>query len=80
MTFQIESNRDTLGFTVIYWYLVVRESIMAGRTRHHFPRMEKFYDAPGRIRHLFTIPVKDSHLFKITESVLSFYLKFHNFK
>ena len=23
MTFQIESNRDTLGFTVIYWYLVV---------------------------------------------------------
>ena len=27
-----------------------------------------------------TIPVKDSLLFKIAESVFSFYLKFHNFK
>ena len=31
-------------------------------------------------RHLSIIPVKNFHLFKIVESVFSFYLKFHNLK
>ena len=41
---------------------------------------EKLYSPYGGPRHLSTIPVKDSHIFKIAESVFSFYLKLHNFK
>ena len=41
---------------------------------------EKLYSPLGGLRHLFIIPVKDSHLFKIAESEFSFYLKPHNFK
>ena len=44
------------------------------------PKEEKLYNSHGGLRHLSTIPVKDSHLFKIAESVFSFYLKLHNFK
>ena len=40
----------------------------------------KLYNPHGESCHLSTIPVKDSHLFKIVESVFSFYLKLHNFK
>ena len=42
--------------------------------------MEKLYSAHGGSRHLSTIPLKDSHLFKIAELVFSFYLKLYNFK
>ena len=42
--------------------------------------LEKLYSPHGGPHHLFTILVKDSHIFKITESVFSFYLKLHNFK
>ena len=42
--------------------------------------LEKLYSPHGGPRHLSTIPVKDFHLFKIAESVFSFYLKLHNFK
>ena len=42
--------------------------------------LEKLYRPHGRPRHLYTIPVKDSNLFKIAELVFSFYLKLHNFK
>ena len=42
--------------------------------------MEKLYGLHGGPRHLSTIPIKDSHLFKIAESVFNFYLKLHNFK
>ena len=41
---------------------------------------EKLYSPHGGPRHLSTILVKDSHIFKIAESVFSFYLKLHNFK
>ena len=41
---------------------------------------KKLYRPHGRPRHLFTIQVKDFHLFKIAELVFSFYLKLHNFK
>ena len=41
---------------------------------------EKLYRLHGELHHLSTIPVKDSNLFKIVESVFSFYLKLHNFK
>ena len=37
--------------------------------------MEKLYGPYGGPRNLFTIPLKDSHLFKIAESVISFCLK-----
>ena len=37
--------------------------------------MEKLYGPYGGPRHLFTIPLKDSHLFKIVESVISLCLK-----
>ena len=37
--------------------------------------MEKLYGPHGGPRHLSTIPLKDSHLFKIAESVISFCLK-----
>ena len=40
----------------------------------------KLYGPHGKPRYLSTIPVKDSHLFKIVESVFSFYLKLQNFK
>ena len=40
----------------------------------------KLYNSHGESCHLSIIPVKDSHLFKIVESVFSFYLKLHNFK
>ena len=40
----------------------------------------KLYSPHDGSRHLSTIPVKDSHSFKIVESVFSFYLKLHNFK
>jgi len=36
---------------------------------------EKLYSSDGRPRHLFAISLKDSHLFKIAESVISFCLK-----
>ena len=36
---------------------------------------EELYSPHGGPRYLSTIPVKDSHLFKITKSVFSFYLK-----
>ena len=42
--------------------------------------LEKLYSPHGEPRYLSTIPVKDSHLFKIVESVFSFYLKLQNFK
>ena len=42
--------------------------------------LEKLYSPYGGPRHLSTIPVKGSHLFKIAESVFSFYLKLHNLK
>ena len=42
--------------------------------------MEKLSSLHGRSRYLSTITLKDSHLFKIIESVFSFYLKLHNFK
>ena len=42
--------------------------------------LEKLYSLHGELLHLFTIPVKDFHLFKIVESVFDFYLKLHNFK
>ena len=42
--------------------------------------LEKLYSPHGGPRHLSTIPVKGSHLFKIAESVFSFYLKLHNLK
>ena len=41
---------------------------------------EKLYRSYGRWRYLFTISIKNSHLFKIIESVFSFYLKLYNFK
>ena len=40
---------------------------------------EKLYGPYGGSRHL-SISVKNFHLFKIAESVFSFYLKLHNFK
>ena len=40
----------------------------------------KLYSPHGRPCHLFTVLIKDSHLFKIAESVFNFYLKLHNFK
>ena len=36
---------------------------------------EKLYNSHGRSRHLSTISLKDSYLFKITESVINCYLK-----
>ena len=48
---------------------------------HKIPHFwEKLYCPHSGPRRLSTILVKDSHIFKITESVFSFYLKFHNFK
>jgi len=41
---------------------------------------EKLHGPHGGPRHLSLILVKDSYLFKITESVFSVYLKLHNFK
>ena len=41
---------------------------------------EILYGIHGGPRHLSTILVKNSHLFKIAKSVFSFYLKLHNFK
>ena len=46
------------------------------RKRHAQEKLYSLYDGP---RHLSMIPIKDSHLFKIIESVFSFYLKLHNF-
>lgn len=37
--------------------------------------LEKLYSPHGGPRHLFTISLKDSHLFKIAESVINFCLK-----
>ena len=45
-----------------------------------YQKEEKLYRTYSGPHHLSTIPVKDSHLFKIAESVFSFYLKFYNFK
>ena len=42
--------------------------------------MEKLYSPHGGSRHLSSILVKDSYIFKIVVSVFSFYLKLHNFK
>ena len=42
--------------------------------------MEKLYGHHAGPRHLFNILVKNFHLFKIIESVFSFYLKLHNVK
>ena len=39
----------------------------------HF--LEKLYSPHSGLRHLSTIPLKDSHLFKIAEPVIKFYLK-----
>ena len=41
---------------------------------------EKLYGSHGEPRHLCIIPLKNFHLFKITESVFKFYLKLYNFK
>ena len=41
---------------------------------------EKLYSPHGGQVMRSTIPVKDFHLFKISESVFSSYLKLHNFK
>ena len=41
---------------------------------------KKLYSPLGGSRHLFTILVKDFHLFKIAESEFSFYLKPYKFK
>ena len=41
---------------------------------------DKLYGPHGGPWHLSTIPIKDSYIFKIAESVFSFYLKFYNFK
>ena len=46
----------------------------------HILGVEKLYSPHGESCHLSTISVKDFHLFKIAESVFSFYLKLHNFK
>ena len=43
-------------------------------------KQEKLYSSHDESHHLSTIPVKNSHLFKIVKSVLNFYLKLHNFK
>ena len=40
----------------------------------------KLYSPHGGQVMWFTISVKESNLFKIAESVFSFYLKLHNFK
>ena len=45
-----------------------------------YPFAEKLYNPHGEPHHLSTISVKDYHLFKIVESIFSFYLKLHNFK
>ena len=47
--------------------------------RFHYT-MEKLYSPHYGPYHLFTILIKDSYLFKITELVFNFYLKFYNFK
>ena len=41
---------------------------------------EKLYRSHGVLRHLSTILIKDSRLFKIAESIFSLYIKLHNFK
>ena len=40
-----------------------------------FQALEKLYSPHDGQRHLSTIPIKDSHLFKIGKSVISFCLK-----
>ena len=40
--------------------------------------MDKLYSSHGEPRHLSTIPLKNSYLFKIVKSVISFYLKRKN--
>ena len=43
------------------------------------PILREVIQSSGEPRHLSTIPLKDSHLFKIVESVISFYFKkFYN--
>ena len=39
-------------------------------------KLEKLYKSHGGPRYLFTIPLKNSHLFKITELVVSFCFNF----
>ena len=45
----------------------------------HLESEEKLYCSHNR-RHLSTIPVKDSYLFKIVKLEFNFYLKLQNFK
>jgi len=42
--------------------------------------LEKLNSPHGGPCYLSIVPIKDSQLFKIIESVFSFYLKLHNFK
>ena len=37
--------------------------------------MDKLYSFHGEPRHLSTIPLKNSYLFKIVESIINFYFK-----
>ena len=56
-----------------HWYFI---SLQCLKTLN-FQDLEKLYGPHGRPHHLSTIPVKGSHLFKISELVFSFYLKLH---
>ena len=53
---------------------------MQGKIIFVYQNNEKLYSSHGRQVMWSTILVKHFHLFKIFESVFSFYLKLHNFK
>ena len=57
-----------------------RESVCVRKKKKEVKIMEKLYRLHGGSRHLSSILVKDSYIFKIVVSVFSFYLKLHNFK
>ena len=66
------SHLEILG--VFLLYIKIRHGKMGWNSLTQPDK--KLYNSHGRPRHLSTIPLKDSHLFKIAESVISFYLKF----
>ena len=53
----------------------LKKEFEINKKKNYVRKFGEIIQSSNRPRHMFIIPLKDFHLFKIAESVISFYLK-----
>jgi len=83
----IEKYDHDISYQIHFFFLYVRTQILLCGSGLElgsqstcivslvFPTMREIIESSGGPCHLFTIPLKNFHLFKIVESVINFYFK-----